>query len=168
MQNKVCNKCNIAKDLTDFYKQSNGKLGVRSYCKLCVIKNRKDDSINIAKQRKRFRTNNRERLSLDRSSYYKANKKVICEKSNQYKKDNKGITNASNGKRRANKLLATPKWLTDFDITYIKSIYMQGSFLEMHVDHIVPLQGKNVCGLHVPWNLQLLEPEENLKKSNKF
>lgn len=70
--------------------------------------------------------------------------------------------------RRALKSSATPNWLTEENHATIKSMYKDASDQGLHVDHIVPLKGKNVCGLHVPWNLQLLDPSENLKKNNKF
>ena len=69
---------------------------------------------------------------------------------------------------------ATPTWLTDLMLSEIKQLYKQrqelseSTGIEYHVDHIVPIQGENVCGLHVPWNLQIITAEENLKKSNKY
>ena len=69
---------------------------------------------------------------------------------------------------------ATPPWLNydhkqEIEFTY--SLAKECELLtgdQYHVDHIVPLQGENVCGLHVPWNLQVLPADINLKKSNSF
>lgn len=77
-------------------------------------------------------------------------------------------------KRRARKLNAMPVWLTEEHHQQIQAIYDQRSDLtEEHgiaydVDHIVPLQNPYVCGLHVPWNLQILTSTENQQKSNNF
>lgn len=71
---------------------------------------------------------------------------------------------ARQARYRAAKLLAIVPW-SDFEkITRIYSDCPKGS----QVDHIIPLQGKNVCGLHVANNLQYLTKEENLRKYNKF
>lgn len=66
-------------------------------------------------------------------------------------------------KRVAQQLMATPPWA---DLAAIEAIYQEASLLGMEVDHIVPLQGKSVCGLHVSHNLQLLTKSENSRKRN--
>jgi hypothetical protein len=68
--------------------------------------------------------------------------------------------------RRAKKLKATPGWLTAEQRKEMTEIYRNRPE-GYHVDHLVPLQGKNVTGLHVPWNLQYLPAVENIRKGNK-
>lgn len=69
---------------------------------------------------------------------------------------------------------AMPNWLTPEQIAKIDQYYdwrdliSQETGIEHHVDHIVPLRGKSVCGLHVPWNLQILTATENKIKNNRF
>ena len=75
------------------------------------------------------------------------------------------------GLRRALKKRACPWWV---DRTALREIYQQARSLtattgiRYHVDHIVPLNNPLVCGLHVPWNLQVLPAEDNLRKANKL
>jgi 5-methylcytosine-specific restriction endonuclease McrA len=62
---------------------------------------------------------------------------------------------------------ATPPWLNQVQIEEMRSIYLAAKPGE-HVDHIVPLKSNLVCGLHVPWNLQILPERVNLQKSNNM
>ena len=81
-----------------------------------------------------------------------------------WRENNKSIVNYNNAKYKANKINATPSWA---DLDKIRLIYNLKPE-DYHVDHIVPLRGKYVCGLHVDYNLQYLLPKDNLSKSNKF
>lgn len=75
-------------------------------------------------------------------------------------------------KRRARD--ATPKWLTPEQKRQIREMYLAARRLTKDtgvkyvVDHIIPLRSEIVCGLHVPWNLQILTHEENCSKGNRL
>jgi hypothetical protein len=81
---------------------------------------------------------------------------------------------AAEMKRIATKLNATPKWLSKDDFDWIDAYYVEAQKhkemfgMVLAVDHIVPLKGKQVCGLHVPWNMCLRTKSDNSKKHNKL
>jgi hypothetical protein len=91
----------------------------------------------------------------------------------RYSKNNRAVRNANEAARQARKLQASPPWLTAEHKAQIAEFYEMAKELEkvfpwpQHVDHIEPLQGKDVCGLHVPWNLQILSVKANLEKGNR-
>jgi 5-methylcytosine-specific restriction endonuclease McrA len=90
----------------------------------------------------------------------------------RYQKANPELYKVNTSFRRRRFREATPKWLSPEQKLEIKLQYRLAIELSRRtkiryvVDHVVPLQGETVCGLHVPWNLEVITQEQNLKKSN--
>ena len=156
---KICIQCKIVKLFEKFNKDKYRKDGLTAYCKDCII---------IRNQK--YYELNKEKIS----KYYKINKTEILTQQREYYNINKDKSNAKVAKRRASKIYATPDWLTQNHKDQIRELYEIAQAFklytgeEYHVDHIIPLKGKDVCGLHVPWNLQVIPAKENLSKSNKL
>ena len=118
--------------------------------------------------------------------YYEKNKEVVIERAQArtaerkqayrraHKQANPDTYKALVSLRRRRFRQATPKWLSaeqkmEIRLKYRLAIELSRRTGIRHaVDHMVPLQGENVCGLHVPWNLEVITQDENLKKSNKL
>ena len=180
---KACTKCKEVKGLECFHKVKNKRDGLAGDCKGCrkdYHKRNRESRLETAKNwreanpkyAKRWRQNNKVAKAEYAKKYRQENKDAMAEYDKRYRQENKGKYKAWKAKRRATKLNATPPWLTDRHHKDIRNIYDEATRMskrggvKYHVDHIVPLQGKNVCGLHVPWNLQILTAEENLSKNN--
>jgi hypothetical protein len=105
---------------------------------------------------------------------YHQKKQWNADRKKVYKSQHKHLINANASKRRAALLQRIPIWQTEFDELKIKCIYSVAAMLSRvnnepwTVDHIIPLQGKIVSGLHVPSNLQLMRARENEAKRNKY
>ena len=91
----------------------------------------------------------------------------------QYQKSPEKV-NARYAKRRASKKKATPSWLGDGGLFFLQEAYALAKDREKifgfkwEVDHILPLNNKQVCGLHVPENLRVVPHSVNRSKGNKF
>ena len=134
---------------------------------------RVDNKEKMLKAEAEYRKNNKEKIKETRLRSDVKNIVSIRASKSKWKKLNLDAVNACHAKRRGVKLNATPKWLTKDDYLEIKKCYTLAQLLQKetgikyHVDHIIPLQGELVNGLHVPWNLQVITATENYKKSNK-
>jgi hypothetical protein len=94
---------------------------------------------------------------------------LACERT--YEQNNKPKRIARNRVRKNVLRQAEPKWVNKSDIVVIYTeaeARTKETGILHHVDHVVPLKHPSICGLHVPWNLQVITATENLKKSNRF
>jgi len=102
---------------------------------------------------------------LRKSQSFKVDYVPLKKDTTEIKKSNPGFKTADRAWRRIQKRNQIPPWVKFEEVLPIyEAAAMAKHFV---VDHIVPLRGKNVWGLHVPWNLQLLTPHENAVKHAK-
>ena len=160
---KKCPKCGKTKLFSEFHKKSKNAKGLKPRCKECI----KEDSAAYYEKHK-------EKISAKAAKYFQENKDKLLEKMKKWHEQNPAAHSVYSSKRRAQERKAAPPWLTEQDWLFIKCRYQVAEMrsrcddMQWHVDHIVPLRGKKVCGLHVPWNLRVIPAVENLRKGNKF
>lgn len=168
---KTCFKCSVCKPLEAFHKLATMKDGHLNKCSACVVKAVAEWRKNNKGCRQREHVRNRsKRGQMTREEYDNKRKVDSVYASKQARQS------FHTAKYNATKLQATPSWLTEEDLKEIQYHYniaayftwLSCGFVKHHVDHIVPLQGKEVRGLHVPWNLQVLIAQDNVRKSNKL
>ena len=156
---KKCSVCNVEKDKSLFYK-GNGADGLHYWCIDCF---KKRNNENYIKNKEKILNNGKKRRIEKKEEINKCIK--------EWKKNNQHKVSAYFAKRRASKLNAAVKWANSF---YINEIYKLATLrtkmtnIQWHVDHIVPLINKNVCGLHCEQNLQVIPAVENLRKGNLY
>lgn len=177
---KLCGKCQMRKEFEEFSKRtySSGNIGYQPWCKSCLkifggswVKNKRKSDPIWAEAERLTQKVRREKLPQEV-------KETRLAKNRAYHKNyylrNKSYYTEKWLARELHQKQATPSWLSDFDKQRITLIYKIRDLLKektsesWHVDHVIPLRGKNVCGLHVPSNLRVIKAKENLSKGNSY
>lgn len=169
-RSKTCTEINPQK-IDSFVKDTRYKDGYQNRCKSCQktydAKRFETKREVILQQSREYYAANIEVARAMRALWRAVNKEYARTYGKKYRRENPGKELAKARKYVLSKISRTPKWLTKEEIKEMTRIY-ETCPEGYEVDHIVPLQGKNVSGLHVPWNLQHLTIEANRKKSNKY
>lgn len=149
--NAVCTVCQEEKDVSFFYIHSNGK--PRKQCKSCHTKRGRE-----------WAKKNKEHLAAKNREYVSKNRELARKRSQDWRKRNLAYDAFRARTYKARKLKAIPSWA---NLEKIQDIY-KNCPKGYHVDHIVPLKGVIVSGLHVENNLQYLPALENIRKRNFY
>ena len=130
----------------------------------------KEKILNIKKE---YRDSNKLKVSEKKKKYYEENKSKVLSQKREYRQANKDKVNALAKAYKVSKIRRLPKWIGKEEMWLIKEAYALAKLrtsihgFSWHVDHVVPLQGELVSGLHIPENLQVIPWMENIKKKNK-
>lgn len=182
---KSCSVCRLQKPLDSFDGRKASPDGLSYKCKPCAAAYRAGRKERYRQLRRAHYERNVEAEKTAALTYYRANRDARmrahaeymvanAERMAQYRRDSASDCNARTAKRRAALLRRTPAWLTEDDFEAMHAKYVEAARLRaatglsFHVDHEIPLQGENVCGLHVPSNLRVLYAPVNLSKGNRF
>jgi hypothetical protein len=115
-----------------------------------------------------------EQFKAYRKSQYIKHRETHLAQKRVYRQANKGKINALVSARKAYIKQRTPIWVDSEERWLIKEVYdlatkrTEMSGFAWHVDHIIPLQGTTVSGLHVINNLQVIPAVDNIRKKNKY
>lgn len=172
---KQCNKCNSLLPIEEFYRDRNY---YRGDCRACCRSYSKSRYLLSPGYRKEYQAAYKQKRPevgrAARQRYQKRNLDKARKYTRNWKARNPEQVRSNKAFRRARQLQATPPWLSIEHKKQIQWYYDTAVELRwlcdepLHVDHIHPLQGENFCGLHVPWNLQLIPASVNLSKSNSL
>jgi hypothetical protein len=158
------------------------KTRYHSWCNDCrKLKKKEWDSKNVEYVRAKameWHYANYDKCKEKKAIVIKNWRKNNIEKCREYAKkcyqNNKEKSFAKSALYRANKRNAAPKWLDKNMQEQIANLFKiakemsRKTGIKYEVDHIIPLQGVNVSGLHVPWNLQVITQFENRSKHNRI
>lgn len=133
---------------------------------------RKEHKEELKEKKKKFYEANKERIVKEQVEYQRKNMKKLAERQKKYYATERGLlskrTYRNNRRVREKNARLGNAFLKETLEIYRKAYKMRKEGFKVEVDHIVPISHPNVCGLHVPWNLQIIASKENRVKGNSF
>ena len=156
---KTCRKCSKSLPETEFYREKRTKDGLRTYCKSCSRACARADH-----------AKNRERNNARSLQYFKDHPEKKKEYQERYE-PNRPRHLSRLAKRRYQLKERTPAWndpVAEEYVYYAATLVESAYGGEVTVDHIVPIKGERVSGLHVHTNLQLMSRDANMRKYRKW
>lgn len=167
---KACSKCGTSKPEDDFYADKRESDGLRHACKECVRASRrgtylKNHDVEIERSRKWKAENIVRHLGYNKT-WRSINPEKVSQHTRKWQKANPSKCVEIKARRRAvgSCSLANKEKIAEI-YSFAKEFRDAG--FDVHVDHIVPLKGKNVSGLHVEHNLRVCLAKTNLRKGNR-